>query len=196
VSIKNVIFDLGKVLVDYDFGIIYRKLGSQLIANDLHDSTELISVFDAGKISSHKFYSIVKDKYGLTFTFEEFTGIWCNIFSEIPDMIKLAEKINEKYEVFILSNTDELHFPFVWKKFPSLHFFGKNLMLSYELGRIKPDPESFKRALQKFNLKPEESLFIDDKIENIEAAVKMGMSGIWHFSYAITYNKIAQILEI
>jgi len=108
----------------------------------------------------------------------------------------MAKKINRKYEIFIFSNTDEIHFPFIWKKFPSLHFFKENLILSYEIGSVKPDLDSYERALNKFDLKFEECLFIDDRAINIQVAESLGMKGVLHKEFEETKEKISEILDM
>lgn len=82
-------------------------------------------------------------------------------------MIELARNLDEKYRVFVLPNTDEIHFPHIWENYPELHFLENRLMISYELGAVKPFPEIYKVACNKFDIKPAESIFIDDKKENI-----------------------------
>jgi FMN phosphatase YigB (HAD superfamily) len=195
-AVKQVIFDLGKVLLDYDFNISYNKLNISRPDNDLNESAELIRSFNSGEITSLELYKIVLNKFQLDINFAEFVDIWCDIFQENPEMINLAREVHHKHRTFIFSNTDELHFPYIWKKFPALNFFGNNLMLSYKLGAVKPEEESYQRALAEFSLKPEDCLFIDDKLDNIIAAEKSGIRGIHHLDFDSTKLKLSEVLEI
>ena len=79
-------------------------------------------------------------------------------------------------------------------KLSSLHFFQENLMLSYELGEVKPGNLIFEKALAKFDLIQTECLFIDDVKINIQAAVKYGLPPIWHRTNAETFEKISKSL--
>ncbi len=195
-EIKNVIFDLGKVLINFNFSCFWVSIGAEKCERFLDEAQEPILLFEAGKISRYRFYNEIKRIYNFNMNMQNFEKIWCNVFSEKSQMIEMAKKINSKDEVFIFSNTDEIHFPYIWKKFPSLHFFEENLMLSYEIGSVKPDLDSYERALNKFDLKFEECLFIDDRSINIQVAESLGMKGILHKEFEETKEKISEILDM
>ncbi len=195
-KIKNVIFDLGKVLINFDFSSFWENIGAEKCERFLDEAQEPILIFEAGKISRQQFYNDIKKIYNFNMSMKDFEKIWCNVFSEKSQMIEMAKKINRKYEIFIFSNTDEIHFPFIWEKFPSLHFFNENLMLSYEIGSVKPDLDSYERALNKFDLKFEECLFIDDRPINIQVAESLGMKGVLHKEFGETKKKISEILDM
>jgi putative hydrolase of the HAD superfamily len=112
------------------------------------------------------------------------------------NMLDLARKVSENYIVYIFSNTDELHFPYIWKKFPKLHFFKENLMLSYELGSVKPEKEIYQNAIERFSIIPEESIFIDDRPINITVAHEFGFDGIIHRDFETTNEKLKKRLNI
>ena len=195
-KIKNVIFDLGKVLIDFDFDIFFEKLGYNPEDRNLNEAIEPILLFESGKIEKSDFIQRMRNVYKFNFSDEQFEKIWCeDIFTEIPEMIKLAEKIKGNYNIFILSNTDEIHFPHIWEKFPSLHFFENNLLLSYELDAVKPEPEIYLNALKKFSLNPSGSIFIDDRPVNIEAAEKIDLYGIVNENYHKTKQHLEKILD-
>ena len=101
-----------------------------------------------------------------------------------------ALEINSKYPTYIFSNTDEMHFPYLMKNYDFLKQFSDRLMLSYELKALKPDPQIYIDALKLYNLNPAECLFIDDKAENIEAAISYGMQGIVHKDYQTTKKQM------
>ena len=195
-EIKNVIFDLGKVLINFDFSNFWVSIGAEKCERFLDEAQEPILLFEAGKITRQRFYNEVKKIYKFNMNMQDFEKIWCDVFSEKSEMIEMAKKINRKYEIFIFSNTDEIHFPYIWKTFSSLHFFKENLMLSYEIGSVKPDLDSYERALNKFDLKFEECLFIDDRPINIQVAESLGMKGILHKEFEETNEKISEILDM
>ncbi len=195
-NIKNVIFDLGKVLIDFDFDIFFKKIGLNPEDRHLDEAREPILLFESGKMKKNDFIRRMREVYHFDLSDTEFEKAWCeDIFTEIPKMIELAKKLQKKHDIFILSNTDEIHFPYAWKKFPSLHFFKNNLLLSYELNAVKPEPEIYRNALKKFNLNPSESIFIDDHPVNIKAAEKIGLYGIVNENFQKTKQHLEKILN-
>ena len=190
----NVIFDLGKVLIDYDFGVFYRAINCKNKSLSITEAELPVLLFDAGKLSRHEFYLEMKELFDFDVEQEAFEHAWKNVFFPMNDMLDLSREIAQHHDVFILSNTDEIHFPHIWQEFPQLHHFGDNLMLSYELKSVKPDIEIFRLALAKFKLNLENCIFIDDKYENIEAARKYGMSAIWHQSFDLSKQKLSNFL--
>ena len=115
---------------------------------------------------------------------------WSDIFTLDKEMVKLAESLKKDYDIFIFSNTDEIHFNRIIIDFPELEIFEHNFMLSYEIGELKPNAKAFQLALGKFNLIPAESLFIDDRMENVNGAKIFGMDAIHHLDYGSTKEKI------
>lgn len=177
-AIKNVIFDLGKVLVDYNFDLFYNKIGYKPKSKEWDSSDELLLQFEMGKFPAEEFYQKMMKIYNFDLSFEEFKEAWCGIFPNVTPLASFASELVLQYEVFVFSNTDELHYPRVRKQFPELDFIGDNEMLSYELGAIKPDKVAFLKAIALFNLNPAECLFIDDNIDNVEAAKRFGMDAL------------------
>lgn len=194
-SIQNIIFDLGNVLIEYDFDLFYQKIGYEKGERHLDEAAESIILFESGKISAAEFLSQMQKIYNFSMTLEDFKKHWAEVFWENKTMINLARSINQKYPTFLFSNTDEIHFPYIWQKFSSLHFFQDRLMLSYELGEVKPDLDSYKKALEKFGLNAKNTVFIDDRPKNIEAAKKFGMQGIVHKDFNSTKEQLEKILN-
>lgn len=192
--IKNIIFDLGKVLIDYDFDIFFKACKVNSKAADLKNAASVINLFDAGKISKKQFYNAMKKIYSFQLDQLDFEAAWCNHFSQNMEMIAFAKKLSSQLNLFILSNTDEIHFPFIWQNFPILHFFDNNLMLSYQLNYIKPDLDIYKKAFTLFGLSTEESLFIDDKEKNVIAADKFGICSILHETNKKTIQEVSNLL--
>jgi len=190
----NIIFDLGKVLIDYDFKIFYEALDCQRKTISITEAEKPVLLFDAGRLSRHDFYLAMRDLFLFKADQKKFENAWKSVFFPIENMLDLAQELSRNHPVYILSNTDEIHFPFIWKQFPQLHHFGNNLMLSYELKSVKPEQEIYRRALAKFKLNPEDCIFIDDKKINVEAARNFGMITIWHQSFADTKRMLHKYL--
>ena len=92
-------------------------------------------------------------------------------------MFQLAETLHRKYPQYLLSNTDPIHIPWCLDRFP-LSSLLDGMILSYEIGAYKPDFRIYERGLEKFGLRPEECVFIDDLPANVEAAKACGLEGI------------------
>jgi len=191
---KNIIFDLGKVLVDYNFDVFYKALEYKPETETLMESTIPVLEFESGRLTRNEFYFQLKDIYKFDYNIEEFEKIWCSVFTEVTELVDFAKELKENHNIYILSNTDELHFNSIWQQFPELHFFEDNLMLSYELDSVKPQKKIYERALKMFDLKPEDCLFIDDKQENIVSAEEMGISGVLFTNAAETKENIKKHL--
>jgi FMN phosphatase YigB (HAD superfamily) len=97
----------------------------------------------------------------------------------------------------IFSNNDELHFPYIWDKYSSLHFFqDSDIMISSRLGYIKPDIRIYHAAAVNYKFEWKDSLFVDDKLENIEIAQDLGAKGIWHVQDEKTLTELLKITAI
>ncbi len=177
-AIKHIIFDLGKVLVDYDFDLFFDKLGIGKDSINWDSDDELLLQFERGLISAEEFHQSLAEKFNFKISFEQFKEAWCCIFPETTALVPFAAELVIQFNVFVFSNTDPLHYPFVRNKFPELDFLGNNEMLSYDLGAVKPEKAAFLKAIAKYNLNPAECLFVDDKVENVMVAKKFGMDAL------------------
>jgi len=192
----SILFDLGKVLLDFDKEIIldgFRR-ATNLSEDEIQEGLWLYVHlgFETGNISSQEFYERVRDTLSLKMSFDEFRNVWCNIFREVPEMVDLFHRLRKEYKTYILSNTDSLHMPYVLEKFPWLNLFDGQA-LSYKLGERKPSPEFFKRALDKFKLDPAECVFIDDIEENVLAGRAAGIDSIQHITPKETISELRKL---
>ena len=194
--IKNIIFDLGKVLVDYDYSEFFQKYNLGNTEIEFTRMSSFYEAFNRGDISRNEFLLKLRIFLNTDKDLNSLAKDWASIFSLLVPMTKIAEELSEKFEIFIFSNTDEIHFNHIKCKFKELSVFGENLMLSYELGCLKPDEKAYTSALNKFTLFSEESLFIDDRIENVKAANDLGITAIHHLDFASTKQKLEEILGI
>ncbi|MFC1898579.1 HAD-IA family hydrolase [Candidatus Cloacimonadota bacterium] len=194
--IKNIIFDLGNVLINHDFNRFFAVCGYKPDERDLDEALPVLMKFDAGQIGREEFYTGMQEVFGFDLSRNEFEAAWCDNFCENTEMIDFARELSSGYSVFILSNTDEIHLPYIWKTFPTIHFFNEKLMLSYELGAVKPGKLIYEKALEKFDLNAKECLFIDDKFTNVKSAETCDITSIWHQTNSETFEKIAKILTL
>lgn len=182
VLIKTIIFDLGKVIVDYDHMLICEKLSrySPLKKNKIHEiifKSGLEPSFDKGLVSPEKFYRCVKNEARLKISINDFRKIWTGIFSLIPGTADILTALKAKYRLLCLSNTNKWHFEHCMEKFPLLALID-DFILSYEIGKIKPEKIIFRKALQKSGALPANCIYIDDVQEFIDEAEKTGINGI------------------
>lgn len=151
----------------------------------LRNSPEFVALddrFERGIITAKTFRKRAKQLIGITMSDEDFDFIWNAMLFDIPrERIHAIEKIKEHYTIFLMSNTNEIHYDlyvrdlqlrFGYKEFDDL--FDK-AYLSFDTHLLKPDPLFFEYILDQQELKPQETLFIDDSKTNIESAMKLGL---------------------
>jgi putative hydrolase of the HAD superfamily len=199
-EIKAIVFDLGNTLVDIDYKLFLVNTGLDGKFNELeifNILTESTQKYEKGEIYSKFFYSIVTKELNLAITFEKFALSWCSVATDfVIGMDDLIQKLNLKYPLYLLSNTNELHFDYILKKFSQLKYFNK-YFLSYKIGTMKPDVEIYKYMLKNIPFKASEILFIDDKEINIESAKLLGIDAVYFASSHDLINslKMKNILE-
>lgn len=177
--VKAVVFDLGKVLVEFDYAIAGRKLAARakMGATDLGQflvHVPLIIRYETGLISSEQFYQEVRDASGFLGDMEEFASLFADIFTPIEPMIQLhAELRSAGCPTFVFSNTNELAIRFIRRNF---HFFQNfdSYILSYEHRSMKPDAKLYEVVEARSGCRGAEILYIDDRPENIQAGAARG----------------------
>ena len=186
-KIKNIIFDLGGVILDIDETIVYKeleKLGIKTL--ELAHSKEfidLMSKFDTGIYTAPTFRKKAKALLGLgKMTDKRFDAIWNAMLLDIPrERVEAIEKIKKHYKIFLMSNTNVIHYDlyirdlqlrFGYNEFDEL--FNKSYF-SFAEHLEKPDPRFFELILDHEGLQPEETLFIDDTAANIKVAQSLGI---------------------
>ena len=194
-NIKVIIFDLGKVIVDFDHMSICAKLSKQspFGPGRIHDiifNSGLEASFDMGIISPENFYLSVKRKARLEININVFQEIWTKIFTLNPGIEELISSLKNRYRLLCLSNTNIWHFEYCMQKFQTLKLFD-SFILSYEVGKTKPDSTIFEEAIKKAATLPDECVYIDDVPKFVETASKLGINGI-HF---ITVRKLKKELS-
>lgn len=181
--IRCVISDLGKVILFFDNDIFFKKMANycpfsaQEIATLTSAHFKLVEYFDKGKMSPQEFYRQVTKTFKAKIDYDTFYSIYNDVFSPNPPVLQLMKKLKRNYKMLLLSNTDVMRFGFIKKKFPEILIFDEYI-LSYEVGRMKPEPRIYQKALKKAGAKARECVFIDDIKENVGAAAELGIHGI------------------
>jgi putative hydrolase of the HAD superfamily len=180
---KNIIFDLGNVLIDLNEKLTVNSFGSGISAfyhSKMNpDFVKTAHKFERGQISASEFKKTVSDIYNLNLSDFDFDNSWNAMILFMPDYrIKFLEKIKNKYRIFVLSNINDIHYNHLiksdyWK--PELF---EKVYFSHLIGMRKPEPEIYLKVLNENNLTANETIFVDDNLENIEAAKKLGIHSI------------------
>ena len=186
-KIKNIIFDLGGVILDIDENIIYQELEKIGInISELAHSKEFMDIFskfDIGVYTAPTFRKKIKALLGQEkMTDQRFDAIWNSMLLDIPrERIEAIEKVKKHYKIFLMSNSNVIHYDlyvrdlqlrFGYHEFDEL--FNK-AYFSFAEHLEKPDPRFFELILDHEGLLPEETLFIDDTAENIKVAKSLGI---------------------
>ena len=186
-KIKNIIFDLGGVILDIDENIVYKELEKMGInVSELSHSKEFMDIFskfDIGVYTAPTFRKKIKALLGQEkMTDQKFDAIWNAMLLDIPrERIEAIEKVKKHYKIFLMSNSNVIHYDlyvrdlqlrFGYNEFDEL--FNKSYF-SFAEHLEKPDPRFFELILDHEGLIPEETLFIDDTETNIKVAKKLGI---------------------
>ena len=137
-----------------------------------------INRYEEGLSSSDEFFLEMRKRYDLALEFEEFKEIWNNIFWDEPEVNEIIVYLKEKgYPVFLLSNTNELHFSHVIERFPIVHTFDE-WILSFEVGAKKPNKRIYDAIFEKTDVAREKVIYIDDVDAYVSAARSYGIPGL------------------
>jgi putative hydrolase of the HAD superfamily len=187
--IKAVIFDLGRVLVPFDFPRGYARLEALCgipaaeIPGRLAGSP-LVAEFESGKIEPRDFVARFCSHLNVDIPYQEFCDIWSSIF--LPDPLipeAMLQGIARNYRLVLLSNTNAIHFEMLVKTYPLLRHF-HSYVLSYKVGVMKPRPLIYQKAIEAAGCQPGECFFTDDLEVNVEAARAQGMDAVQFHSAA------------
>lgn len=181
--IKTVIFDMGKVLIPFDFsrGYLAMEKFCNYPAAEIPKriaSTDLVHRFETGLVEPTDFVEQLSRILDLRVSFDQFCEIWSSIF--LPDTLvpeSLLAGIRERYRMLVLSNTNALHFAMVRRSYPMLRHF-HDLVLSYEVKAMKPSPAIYHAAIERAGCLPEECFFTDDIPAYVEAARREGIDAV------------------
>jgi glucose-1-phosphatase len=189
-SIRNIIFDLGGVLLNINVGLTVEALKNLGWSNaydeeEFQKHKEIFFNLEKGLTSPMMFRDQVRQLAGHRNTDQEIDAAWSAMILDIPaDRIKYLENLKKHYRLFLLSNTNEIHKTKFHREFeqnygyPFYDLFEQN-HYSHEMKKRKPDPAIFLQVLEENQLAAHESLFIDDMEENVRSAETVGIKGLY-----------------
>jgi putative hydrolase of the HAD superfamily len=181
--IKTILFDLGNVIVPFDFKRAYQRMAKlcNCAAEDVPGrirATGLVAPFEKGQIEAEPFVRELSAALNLNITYPQFCDWWSCVFMDqtlVPEA--LLRDLRSRYRLLALSNTNPIHFAMLKDTYPLLrHFDG--FVLSYEVGAAKPEARIYQEAIARAQCSAEECFFIDDMAVNVEAARAHGMDAV------------------
>jgi putative hydrolase of the HAD superfamily len=179
---KAVIFDLGRVLVNFDFKRGYQALEGLCpyrapeIPKRLA-TCGLVERFETGLIEPRDFVAQMSAVLDLKIGYEEFCRIWSSIFTETLVPESMLAGLAARYRLLLLSNTNAIHFEGLRASNPLLRYF-HDLVLSYEVKAMKPRPEIFQAAIRRAGCRAEECFYTDDIAAYVTAARDLGIDAV------------------
>jgi len=177
---KAILFDLGKVLLDFNFetGVKALHAACSISRNRLEEvlwDENWICRYERGEISTSEFHAYLRETADLDLDLPGFCQTWSSVF--LPGLLvseDLLLALKRKYPLILVSNTNEVHIEFVRSNYRVLDYFDHHV-LSYEVGALKPDRKIFEYAIAVSGHQPDALFFTDDREENILAARQLGM---------------------
>jgi len=181
--IKAVIFDLGNVIVPFDFQIGYAGI-KRLCGHPAEEvrrrlrTTDLVTRFESGQVDPEEFVRQLSGLLEMKTSYQEFCDVWTSVFlpeTLVPD--SLLERIHEHHRLLLLSNTNDIHYSMIERTYPILRHFDDRV-LSYRVGAMKPSARIYREAIARAGCRPEECFFTDDVAAYVEGARREGIDAV------------------
>jgi FMN phosphatase YigB (HAD superfamily) len=179
-----IFFDLGKVLVDFDFNLAYNfiKARSALPVDEFDKRIptieELNIAYEAGEIETTSFFQSMAETLEFNGTIDLLASTWSDIFEPMSENIELVKLLAVAYPLAIISNTSDAHIQLLEANYSFFNHFRERIY-SHIIGYRKPDTRIYEHSRNVMGAEPRNSIFIDDRIENIRAAAKLGWMTIY-----------------
>lgn len=189
-KIENIIFDLGGVLLDIDYNLTrtaFEKLGVTHF-DEMYsqaNADKLFQKLETGHVTEEEFFEQLNHTAGIHLSEKEITEAWnAMLLSFREESLEFLGKIRERYQIFLLSNTNSIHLTSFYgiyhqkERQKSFEQYFNKAYYSFEIGLRKPDTECYEWVLNDLKIDPHQTIFIDDSVKNIEGAVKTGLQTI------------------
>lgn len=187
---KNIIFDLGGVLLDLDVAGCMEELeriGLHKVREWMTGTNEtgFFMDYEAGMLTTAQFREYIGRWTDRSLPDAEIDRIWNRMLKDIPAYkLDLLWKLRKDYNLYLLSNTNELHWQVCTGKFAckgrQVQDYFTRIFLSFQMHLVKPDTEIFREVLKEAGLMAEETLFVDDSEVNCQAAASLGIN-VFHY---------------
>jgi putative hydrolase of the HAD superfamily len=190
-NIKNIVFDLGNVLLNLDFNASiqsFQKLGlnSAVVNRQQAYADPIFYELETGKTSPEEFRKRVRQILNNPeVSDQQIDDAWCAMIRDIPaDRVEMLKELSTNFNVYLFSNTNAIHINRLHNEFREMHgiefssLFVKDFY-SHEIHERKPDLASYLKVIELSGIIPEETLFVDDLEKNILGAEKAGLKTFW-----------------
>jgi HAD superfamily hydrolase (TIGR01509 family) len=184
-SPKIVVFDLGKVLVDFDYSIAVSRIAGRSClppkeVERFFFHSPLLVDYESGRLTRQEFFEEARKATGFQGRLEEFGGFFADIFTEIPMMIELHAGLRRRnIPTYIFSNTNDLAVEHIRRNFPFFRNFD-GYIYSYEVGAMKPDAKIYEALEALTGRRGTEIIYLDDRPENVGGGAAHGWQAILH----------------
>jgi HAD superfamily hydrolase (TIGR01509 family) len=192
------VFDLGKVLVDFDYAIASRRIVPHCASPGdpeklFSQHAALLKSYELGTITTQEFFDQIKAASGYSGTQAEFNSYFADIFTPIPPMIELHTELRKKkLPAYVFSNTNDLAIGHIRANFPFFSDFD-GYILSYEHGVMKPETRLYEIVERATGRRGADILYIDDRPENVEAGAARGWQTVLHESAPATREAMQKL---
>ncbi len=186
-NITTIIFDLGGVLFDIDYSLTQQAfiaLGAKDFQQQYSQQMQhgVFDEFEKGLVSPAYFREVVLKWLPANITAQQVDNAWNALLIGFPkEKVQLVKRLRNKYKVLLLSNTNDIHLPAVMQMMDEAHGEGAMKQMfhkeyySCKMGMRKPDLVIFEHVLKENSLNPSSTLFVDDLIQNVNAAGSIGI---------------------
>jgi putative hydrolase of the HAD superfamily len=202
-SIKNIIFDFGGVICNIDVNLTKQaivELGLKKFdtGNSITSSTGLFEALETGSITPERFRDELRPFFENPVTDEQLDTAWNALLLDMPEpRIRLLETLRKNYRIFLLSNSNVIHYNHYLNTFRNQYGYSdfdglfEKAWFSFNIGLKKPSPEIFSYVLDHGRINPSETLFIDDTLVHVLGAKSVGIHG-----YHLDLDRKEQVTDL
>ena len=199
VTYQAILFDFGNVILEFSYDLTFKKWAElttfdyNFFRTHFKFDNKLVE-YEKGNISTQEYFNHITKLLDISWNFEIFETGWNNIYVGIDSqMASLLKRLKQKYKLYLLTNTNELHANCWKKKYPDILINFDGIFCSHELHSHKPEPKIYKDVLKRIEIDPKYVLFVDDNKENILGAKQVGIDGILAISTEQIINDLKEL---
>ena len=170
------LFDIGNVLVTFDFEPAFaeaRKRSSRPTLEGFQQIERLKQRLESGQIDDQSFIDGAMEAIAFEGDAADFRQLWNDVFSPNPPMWEVVEQLAGRFPLYLLSNTSGMHMEHLRSTYEVLRHFDDGIY-SHSAGCMKPGEEIFQQAIERFDLAPAATVYIDDLPDNVVTGVRLG----------------------
>ena len=194
--IKTAIIDMGGVLVNLEWDLMFARMQEHSGVSDVRSviaNGPIVVSAMLGHLNPHAYHETLCEKLDASLTYEEFVDIWNSLLSANETIAPPISRLKLSYRLVLGSNPDAIPFAHALERFPVLQDF-EQYFLSYEMGLMKPDPAFFHHILEALEAQADECIFIDDRAENVDAALSVGITAFRFVGVSQLEMDLGQVL--